>query len=103
MHRRTIALDDSLQCVLSEYLEMPGLCLSLSQAARFFSLDCSTCARLLDALVEARFLTLTSSGLYVRSDAPQELPTLSLHRIAQDRHGRARAARTTRRGPHGRR
>ena len=66
MHGRTIAIDDLVQRVRSEYLEMPGLGLTLGQAARLLSLDESTCARLLDALVQARFLTLTSTGLYVR-------------------------------------
>jgi len=68
MHRRMIVPDDSLQRVRSEYMEMPGLRLSLAQAARLLSIDCSACARVLDVLVEAQFLRLTSNGLYVKSD-----------------------------------
>lgn len=67
MHGSPIVTDELLQRVRSEYLEMPGLRLTLAQAARFWCLDYLTCARLLDALVNARFLVLTSHGLYARS------------------------------------
>ena len=67
MHAQHIASDELLKRVRSEYLEMPGLCLTLAQAARFWCLDHRTCAMLLDALVNARFLALTANGLYVRS------------------------------------
>ena len=97
MHGRTIAIDDLVQRVRSEYLEMPGLGLTLAQAARFLSLDQSTCARLLDALVQARFLTLTSKGLYVRPGSPRESPETSSHRAVHEPHARSRAALITRR------
>jgi hypothetical protein len=64
---RTSAIDGWLDRVRGEYLEMPGLRLTLAQAARFWSLDQSTCARVLDALVETRFLIITSDGLYARA------------------------------------
>ncbi len=57
---------DWLPRVRSEYLEMPGLRLTVAQAARFWCLDHPTCAGLLDTLVSARFLVLTSEGRYVR-------------------------------------
>jgi len=62
-----IVIDDSLQRIRNEYLEMLGLRLTLAQAARFWCLDRSTCACLLDALVNARFLILTSDGRYARA------------------------------------
>jgi hypothetical protein len=68
MHRRPSGIDELLQRVRSEYLEMPGLCLTVAQAARFWSVDHETCSRLLNALVNARFLALTSDGAYVRSE-----------------------------------
>jgi hypothetical protein len=67
MHGHPIAIDERLERIRSQYLEMPGLCLTVAQAARFWSLDHRTCARLLDELVNARFLVLTSDGLYVQS------------------------------------
>ena len=62
-----IVIDDLLLRVRSEYLEMPGLRLTFAQAARFWHLDHPTCACLLDALVNARFLIVTSDGLYARA------------------------------------
>jgi DNA-binding IclR family transcriptional regulator len=38
--------------ICAEYYEMPGLRLTVSQAARLFNLERAHCARLLDALVE---------------------------------------------------
>lgn len=37
--------------IRAEYLEMPGMRLTLSQAARLFNLEPAHCARVLDALV----------------------------------------------------
>jgi hypothetical protein len=39
-----------------EYLEMPGLCLTLEQAARLASLDRYTCRNVLDAMIRDGFL-----------------------------------------------
>ena len=38
--------------ICAEYHEMPGLRLTVSQAARLFNLELTQCARLLDTLVE---------------------------------------------------
>ena len=61
------AIDEWLDRVRGEYLEMPGLRLTLAQAARFWSLDPGACARTLDALVKERFLVVASDGLYARA------------------------------------
>ena len=61
------ANNEWLDRVRAEYLEMPGLRLTLAQAARFWSLDPGTCARVLDALVKAGFLVATADGLYARA------------------------------------
>jgi hypothetical protein len=58
---------DLVQMVKAEYLEMPGLCLTLSQAQRLWNLDRETCATVLDRLVETRFLTRSKAGIYGRS------------------------------------
>lgn len=55
-----------LHRIRSEYLEMPGLQLSREQAQRLWALDALTCARLLERLVETRFLQCGLDGRYVR-------------------------------------
>ena len=53
--------------VQGEYREMPGLKLTEAQAQRFLGIDCDTCAVVLSALIERRFLRRTANGLYVRA------------------------------------
>jgi hypothetical protein len=43
--------------VQAEFREMPGMRLTLPQAARLFSVDLTRCERVLDALVHAGHLT----------------------------------------------
>ena len=50
--------------VLAEYREMPGLRLTLPQAARFWALDVSRCQATLDALVAAGQLRRSPKGEY---------------------------------------
>ncbi len=45
-----------LRRIRSEYLEMPGLCLTLKQAQRLWALDEETCREAIQLLVEAKFL-----------------------------------------------
>ncbi|MGE0863413.1 MAG: hypothetical protein AB7P34_05880 [Vicinamibacterales bacterium] len=52
--------------VRGEYLEMPGLRLSLDQAARMWAVDRESCGTVLDALVSARFLQRDQDGRYMR-------------------------------------
>ena len=52
-----------------EYLEMPGLALTLGQASRLWNLDPETCEGLLDVLMRERFLAETAEGAYVRVTA----------------------------------
>jgi hypothetical protein len=54
-----------LQRIRGEFLEMPGLHLTVDQARRLWSLDLVTCRSLLDALVDAKFLT-RRNGRYLR-------------------------------------
>lgn len=58
--------DLPLQRVVEEYLEMPGLSLTVPQARRLWGLDARTCEQLLEALVGQHFLRRTPRGLYVR-------------------------------------
>lgn len=54
--------------IRGEFLEMPGLRLTLEQAARLWHLDAAICAAALMRLVSDRFLTRTRHGAYVRLD-----------------------------------
>ena len=47
---------------------MPGLRLTPIQAARLWCLDHETCAKVLNGLVDARFLSRTADGSYVRAN-----------------------------------
>jgi len=51
----------------AEFLEMPGLKLTLAQAARLWAMDAATCAAVLRALVDARFLVEAGNASYMRS------------------------------------
>ena len=51
--------------VRSEFLEMPGLRLSLAQVSRLCGVEQAVCQTALDALVEAKFLRV-ANGMYAR-------------------------------------
>jgi len=52
--------------VQSEYLEMPGLCLTVDQGCRLWALDATTCRRILQDLASAGFIAVSERGVYVR-------------------------------------
>ena len=62
----THTTDPTLQRVVGEYLEMPGLSLTVPQARRLWGIDASRCEQLLEELVGRHFLRRTNRGLYVR-------------------------------------
>jgi hypothetical protein len=51
--------------VRGEYLEMPGLRLTLSQAQRLWGVDSTQCEAVLKALVDSGFLTCTPEQMFV--------------------------------------
>jgi hypothetical protein len=53
--------------VCNEYLELPGLGLTVPQASRLWSTDLASSRHVLDALVDAAFLS-RCDGCYVRAD-----------------------------------
>ena len=63
------SLDTLLQRVRGEYLEMPGLRLTLAQAARLWNLDCTTCRKVLHVLTHDGFLVQSDTGTYGRADS----------------------------------
>ena len=62
------AIREAILRVEGEYREMPGLSLTLPQAARLWGLDQSTCERVLTTLIERRVLKRALNGTYVRDD-----------------------------------
>ena len=58
--------DEVLRRVQGEFLEMPGLRLTLPQARRLWGLDATMCDALLSALVDANFLFRTRDGAFMR-------------------------------------
>jgi hypothetical protein len=50
----------------AEFLEMPGLRLTLDQIYRFCGLERSDCSAAVDKLVEERFLCTKPDGTYAR-------------------------------------
>ncbi len=65
-----------LQRIRGEYLEMPGLRLTVKQACRFWGLDEPTCARLLEDLVEAGFLARVGQGYRLGDGVPKRPPAV---------------------------
>lgn len=59
-----------LRRVKSEFIEMPGLQLTLPQASRLWALDAESSQQVIDELVGRSFLRWTSRGTVVRSDQP---------------------------------
>jgi Fic family protein len=56
-----------LSLIRSEYLEMPGLCLTAAQARRLWNVDRVTCESVLSELVDNKFLKRSTSGQYLRA------------------------------------
>jgi len=54
--------------VAAEFREMPGLTLTIAQAARLFSIDSARCERIFSTLVERGVLT-TNGRAFARRDA----------------------------------
>ena len=61
--------DTLLTRLRAEYLEMPGMRLTLAQAQRVCGVERALCQTVLDALVDERFLCVKSNGAYTRVTA----------------------------------
>jgi hypothetical protein len=74
-NRKRAAADGRLlRRIHREFLEMPGMRLTLAQAQRLWDLDPRQCHDALAHLIEFRFLSQTPDGLYVRP--PEALVSL---------------------------
>lgn len=60
---------DCLAQIVEQYLEMPGLSLTVPQARRLFGLTPEACAHHLQQLVQQGFLQRNPHGLYVRPNS----------------------------------
>ena len=66
MPQVTPSLPESiLRRVRAEFLEMPGLKLTVSQAQRLWGMDRPTCEALIDELTQSQFLTRTLDGAVI--------------------------------------
>ena len=69
-------MDEVLQRIQGEFVEMPGLRLTTAQAQRLWGLEGDVCDALLGALVDAKFLSQTRDGAFVRTGArPTQVST----------------------------
>jgi len=62
--------DPLLLRIWREFAEMPGLCLTIAQAQRLWTIDRATCAELLERLVSARLLVRGGDGRYSCQTTP---------------------------------
>jgi hypothetical protein len=59
-------LEGILRRIRGEYIEMPGLRLTATQAQRLWGLDRAACDAVLSALVDVEFLIRNRDGAFVR-------------------------------------
>ena len=62
-----VSFSEPLRRIRAEYLEMPGLRLTASQAQCLFGLDSETWDAVLAALLDAEFLSYTHNGMVARA------------------------------------
>ena len=71
-------MNELLRRIQGEFLEMPGLRLTLGQAERLWGLDRQTCTTVLENLVGEKFLTRTTDGRYTRLTEGSVVATLRM-------------------------
>ena len=59
-------IQDAVQRIRAEYLEMPGLRLKAEQVQRLCAVERSVCQKVLDTLVDGKFLYRRADGRYGR-------------------------------------
>ncbi len=65
MSGRSIQSEAILQGVRGQFLEMPGLKLTLAQAQRLWGMDRATCEAVIEELTASGFLTRARDGAFV--------------------------------------
>ena len=68
----TVRVTEAVERLKGVFLEIPGTQLSIADASRLSGLERHVCSVVLEALEDARFLTRSRNGLFVRrtADAP---------------------------------
>jgi len=61
-------IEDVFRRVQGEFLEMPGLRLTVTQASRLWGLEEGLCRRVIDVLIGASFLRWTAGDTVARAD-----------------------------------
>src|SRR5262249_9952524 len=85
-----MTIESTLERLRAEYLEMPGLRLSVAQIERLCGVDRIVCHAVLDVLVDARVLRVNADGTYARlTDGPRRHRPRSISSLA------SRAIRST--------
>ena len=74
MTDRVKACEDKALCtrIIGEYLEMPGLSVTVPQASRLWSIDTPRCAHLLESLLASGFLRKSGQS-FVRADVGRQV------------------------------
>jgi hypothetical protein len=67
MHQGDAELTSWVVLVRGEFLEVPGLSLTLPQACRLWQLDDRMCCAVLQALIDQGFLRQRADGRFIRS------------------------------------
>src|SRR5215212_11191080 len=80
---KRMRIDEVLQRIQGEFLEMPGLRLTPAQAQRLWGLERDVCDALLGALVDAKFLSQTRDGAYIRLDGARPTQVTNVRRGGQ--------------------
>ncbi len=76
------AMHQTIDRVRAEFLEMPGLRLTVAQVGRLFGVKSDVCKGVLDALVDAKFLRARPDGTYTRlfdGEFPHPRPAKARH------------------------
>ena len=73
-------IDEVLQRIQAEFVEMPGLRLTAPQAQRLWGLQSDVCDALLAALVDAKFLSQTRDGAFVRTEGARPTRNIAAKR-----------------------
>ena len=79
------ASDDLYQRIRAEYREMPGLSLTIEQAARLWQLDAVCCEAILRSLLAEGVLARTARGAYVALPAQAKRTKRAELRLDQSR------------------
>ena len=66
--RRDDTFASAVARVKAEFLEMPGLTLTVAQASRLWAFDAGFCVSVLSALEEAHFLVRTRHSAFARAE-----------------------------------